>query len=77
MILEPTRDLAEQTYKCLLKFNRYLLNPTVKVALFVGGVDEKEQFRALNEGVDICVGTLQKTLDHVRRGKLDVSQVGA
>ncbi|CAD7927747.1 unnamed protein product [Amoebophrya sp. A25] len=75
MILEPTRDLAEQTYKCILKFSKYLENPRVKVALFVGGVDEKEQYRALQEGVDICVGTLQKTLDHVRRGKLDVSQV--
>ncbi|CAD7927474.1 unnamed protein product [Amoebophrya sp. A120] len=75
MILEPTRDLAEQTYKCMMKFSKYLENPTVKTALFVGGVDEKEQYRALTEGVDICVGTLQKTLDHVRRGKLDVSQV--
>ena len=39
---------------------RYLENPDVRVALFVGGIDEKEQFRALEEGVDICVGTLQK-----------------
>merc|ERR1719162_66229 len=75
MILEPTRDLAEQTYKCMTKFNKYLENPTVRITLFVGGIDEKEQFRALEEGVDICVGTMQKTMDYVRRGKLDVSQI--
>merc|ERR1719191_224702 len=75
MILEPTRDLAEQTYKCMTKFNKYLENPTVRVTLFVGGIDEKEQFRALEEGVDICVGTLQKTMDYVGRGKLEVDQV--
>merc|ERR1719217_827630 len=75
MILEPTRDLAEQTYKCMTKFNKYLENPTVRITLFVGGIDEKEQFRALEEGVDITVGTLQKTMDYVRRGKLDVNQI--
>merc|ERR1719161_1360743 len=75
MILEPTRDLAEQTYKCMTKFNKYLENPTVRITLFVGGIDEKEQFRALEEGVDVTVGTLQKTMDYVRRGKLDVSQI--
>ncbi|CAJ1334724.1 unnamed protein product, partial [Effrenium voratum] len=75
MILEPTRDLAEQTYKCMTTFNRYLDNPTVRITLFVGGIDEKEQFRALEEGVDIVVGTLQKLMDYVRRGKLDVTHL--
>merc|ERR1719428_2461922 len=75
MILEPTRDLAEQTYKNMTKFNKYLENPTVRIVLFVGGIDEKDRFRALEEGCDICVGTLQKTMQFVRRGKLDVSQI--
>jgi len=75
IILEPTRDLAEQTYKCMTKFNKYLENPTVRITMFVGGIDEKEQFRALEEGVDVIVGTLQKTMDYVKRGQLDVSQV--
>ena len=46
MILEPTRDLAEQTYKCMTKFNKYIENPTVRIWLFVGGGGlEKEQFK--------------------------------
>merc|ERR1719356_1526365 len=75
MILEPTRDLAEQTYKCMAKFSKHLADPPVKVQLLVGGMNENEQLKALEEGVDICVGTLQKTMDYVRRGKLDVSQI--
>ena len=50
------------------KFNKYLENPTVRITLFVGGYDEKEQYRALEEGVDITVGTLQKSMDYVRKG---------
>lgn len=75
VILEPTRELAEQTYKCMIKFSKYLSNPPVKIALFVGGMDEQAQLSALSAGVDICVGTLQKSMDHVRRGKLDVTRV--
>ena len=36
---------------------------------------EKEQYKALNEGVDICVGTLQKTMEYIRTGKLDIKNV--
>lgn len=75
LILEPTRDLADQTYKCMTKFAKYLENPPVRVGLFVGGVDDAEQSRRLERGVDICVGTLHKTMDWIRRGKLDISHV--
>jgi len=75
IILEPTRELAEQTYKCMVKFGKHLNNPPVKISLFVGGMDEKAQLSALDAGVDICVGTLQKVMDHVRRGKIDVTRI--
>jgi len=75
LILEPTRDLAEQTFKCMTKFSKYLEDPPIKTALFVGGADEKEQLRAMQDGLDICVGTLHKTMDFVRRGSLDVTQI--
>lgn len=75
MILEPTRDLADQTYKCMVKFNKHLDSPKVRITLLVGGQDDADQLRELQQGTDIVVGTLQKTLDHVRKGKLDVSQI--
>merc|ERR1719245_1869171 len=75
LILEPTRDLADQTFKCMTKFSKHLENPPVRVGLFVGGTDEQAQVRTLDKGVEICVGTLPKIMDYVRRGKLDVSQI--
>merc|ERR1719215_2211319 len=75
VILEPTRDLADQTYKCMVKFKKYLENPPVNVGLFVGGTDEKDQLRTLEKGVDIAVGTLPKIMDYIRRGKLDISHI--
>jgi len=75
MILEPTRELAEQTYNCMVKYSKYLENPKLNTALFVGGMDEQAQVRALDKGVDIVVGTLQKVMDFVRRGKLDVTKI--
>eukprot|EP00922_Rhytidocystis_sp_ex-Travisia-forbesii_P040895 GHVS01061053.1.p1 GENE.GHVS01061053.1~~GHVS01061053.1.p1 ORF type:complete len:778 (-),score=106.73 GHVS01061053.1:1691-4024(-) len=73
LILEPTRDLAQQTYNCLIQFGRYLDAPNIRTGLFVGGIDEKGQQLALQQGVDICVGTLSKVADYVRRGHLDLS----
>jgi len=73
LILEPTRDLADQTYKCMKLFGKYLDAPAPRIGLFVGGIDEKKQREDLQKGVDICVGTLMKTMDYVRRGQLDVS----
>lgn len=75
MILEPSRELADQTYQCMTKFAKYLEGPSIRVGLFVGGVEEREQLGVLDRGVDIVVGTLQKTADLVRRNKMDVSQV--
>jgi len=75
MILEPTRDLAEQTFKCMTKFCKYLDEPKVKTGLFVGGDEEAAQVRVLQDGLDICVGTLNKVMDLIRRGHLDVTQI--
>lgn len=75
LILEPTRELADQTMKCMSKFSKYLDDPGVSLALLVGGVEEEEQTRKLEAGVDIVVGTLQKVMDLIRRQLLDVSKV--
>jgi len=73
--ITANKDLAEQTHKCIMKFSKYLVDPPLQSVLLVGGGDEKEQTRALQDGLDIVVGTLQKTMDFVRRETLDVTQV--
>ncbi|PFH31733.1 putative ATP-dependent RNA helicase DDX1 [Besnoitia besnoiti] len=72
LILEPTRDLAMQTYKCLERFGRYLEAPAIQVALCCGGGDDREQREQLSRGCHIVVGTLQKVKDLVQRGMLSL-----
>jgi ATP-dependent RNA helicase DDX1 len=76
IILEPVRDLAEQTQEVLISFKKYLINPEIECALFTGGgVDEKKQRKWLAEGCDIITGTPSKIVDHVEKGLIDVSNV--
>jgi ATP-dependent RNA helicase DDX1 len=42
IVLEPTRDLAEQTYNTFVGLSQNLKSPSVKSALLVGGVSPKQ-----------------------------------
>jgi|AntRauMFilla1563_2_1112583.scaffolds.fasta_scaffold188702_1 ATP-dependent RNA helicase DDX1 len=42
LILEPARDLAEQTAECVKAFGKHL-TPPIRSVLLVGGVDPKDQ----------------------------------
>lgn len=75
IILEPARDLAEQTDKCIVEFKKYLTSPNVSNELFVGGVHVKDQMKALREGVHIITGTPGRIIDFVRSGKIHINQV--
>jgi hypothetical protein len=73
IILEPARDLAEQTHDCIESYARYLQDPHIKCALLIGGINTKEAEQALRQGdVDIVTGTPLKVWDLVKRGIMDV-----
>ncbi|XP_067005391.1 ATP-dependent RNA helicase Ddx1 [Anabrus simplex] len=74
IIIEPSRELAEQTYNQIIKFKKYLENPTVKALLVIGGVNVKEQIAELNSGVDIVVGTPGRMEDLISGGHLSLTQ---
>ena len=57
LIIEPSRELAEQTYEALKKFKKHLGSPPVRELLVVGGMRVDDQIRALEAGVDIVVAT--------------------
>lgn len=57
IIIEPSRELAEQTLEQILKFKKYLKEPLIKELLVIGKVAVREQIEALNNGVDIIVAT--------------------
>ncbi len=56
IILEPAKDLAEQTDNFVSAFAKFLTNPQLRNELFIGG-PAKPQHRVLAEGVDIVTGT--------------------
>lgn len=57
IIIEPSRELAEQTFDQIVKFKKYLKEPKVNELLVVGRVPIREQIEALKNGVDIIVAT--------------------
>ena len=75
LVLEPARDLAEQTHAHFETFSAYLTHPRVTSGLFVGGVDAKSQTETLRGGCDVAVGTPGRVLDLVESGALNLSGV--
>lgn len=74
IIIEPSRELAEQTFNQIKKFKKYLEEPQVKDLLVVGGISIKEQIGALSSGVDIIVATPGRLEDLISGGHLSLSQ---
>ena len=75
IILEPSRDLAEQVYNNVVELSRHIVSPEIKTAVLVGGDQAKSQQSALERGVDIVVATLGKAEDMLKRQALDLSRV--
>ncbi|CAL1280444.1 unnamed protein product [Larinioides sclopetarius] len=75
IIIEPSRELAEQTLKCIQNFKKYLKDPKVRELLIIGGVAAKEQIMELQSGIDIVVGTPGRLEDLISTGQLSLSQV--
>ncbi len=71
LVLAPTRELAIQVAEAFQKYARHL--PGFHVLPIYGGSDYRGQFRQLQRGVHIVVGTPGRIMDHMRRGSLDLS----
>lgn len=75
LILEPARDLAEQTHRAIGELKQFVAGPSIGHALLIGGVDGKETSRQLAAVPDIITATPSKLLDLVEGGKIPLSQV--
>lgn len=67
LVLEPTRELADQVDKSLELYGAY---HKLSTALLIGGVAFTEQERKLDRGVDVLIATPGRLLDLVGRGKI-------
>lgn len=73
IILSPTRELGLQIHQQLEAFAKYL--PGLNALAVYGGASMEKQIQALKKGVQIVVGTPGRTLDLIKRKKLDISKV--
>lgn len=74
LVIAPTRELALQVQREL----GWLYSKTgVRVIACVGGMDARDERRALSRGADIVVGTPGRLVDHINRGALDLAYVSA
>jgi superfamily II DNA/RNA helicase len=71
IVLAPTRELAVQISGEFAKFSKYL---RLRIATVFGGVSIQPQMDAISRA-EIFVGTPGRTLDHLRRGTLDLSKI--
>jgi ATP-dependent RNA helicase DeaD len=74
LIVAPTRELALQVHRELAWLYQYA---DARVVSCVGGMDPRSEQRELAAGAHIVVGTPGRLCDHLRRGRLDVSELKA
>jgi len=74
LIVAPTRELALQVHRELAWLYQYA---GARVVSCVGGMDPRAEMRELQSGAHIVVGTPGRLCDHLRRGRLDVSELKA
>ncbi|QRM55976.1 DEAD/DEAH box helicase [Sinorhizobium sp. BG8] len=74
LAIAPTRELAMQVKREL----EWLYELTgASIASCVGGMDMRNERRALDRGAHIVVGTPGRLRDHIARGSLDLSAIRA
>lgn len=74
LVIAPTRELALQV-KRELEWLYEVAGATI--ASCVGGMDMRNERRALERGAHIVVGTPGRLCDHIRRNSLDISALRA
>ncbi|MBW7835709.1 MAG: DEAD/DEAH box helicase [Sphingomonadales bacterium] len=72
LIVEPTRELADQVSKNFETYGKY---HKLTMALLIGGVSFGDQEKLLERGVDVLIATPGRLLDHFERGKVMLSGV--
>ena len=73
LILVPTRELAVQVEEEAKTLGKYT---ELKAGSFYGGVGYEKQFKILNKGIDIIIGTPGRIIDLLKNGHLDLSNLG-
>ncbi|NDU99812.1 DEAD/DEAH box helicase [Pseudoroseicyclus tamaricis] len=74
LVVAPTRELAFQVTR---ELGWLYAKAGAQVASCVGGMDMRDERRALERGAHIVVGTPGRLRDHIQRGSLDMGSLRA
>jgi ATP-dependent RNA helicase RhlE len=72
LVMVPTRELAKQISEV---FNEIGKRTSVRAYGLFGGVEQEQQIRTLNNGVDVLVTTPGRMFDLIAQGFIDVSKL--
>ena len=72
LVLAPTRELAQQVADQVVRYGQFLRAKTVCI---YGGAPYPVQNRQLERGVDVLVATPGRLIDHIDRGRIDLSGI--
>jgi len=72
LVLAPTRELAQQVAAQAIQYGQFLPFRTVCI---YGGAPYPVQNRELSRGADILVATPGRLIDHLERGRIDLSEL--
>jgi ATP-dependent RNA helicase RhlE len=72
LVMVPTRELAKQISEV---FNEIGKRTSVRAYGLYGGVEQEQQIRTLNNGVDVLVTTPGRMFDLIAQGFIDVSKL--
>jgi superfamily II DNA/RNA helicase len=72
LIIEPTRELAQQVAKNFETYGKY---NKLSMALLIGGKSFGPQEQKLDRGVDVLIATPGRLLDHFERGGILLNDV--
>ena len=72
LVLTPTRELATQVADSVARYGRFI---RMRYGSIVGGMPYPDQLRLLRQPVDLIVATPGRLIDHLERGRIDLSRV--
>lgn len=69
----PTRELCIQIKEDFLRFSKYL--PDIKIIAIYGGINIENQIKAIQNGINIVIGTPGRIIDLIKRNKLKLNKI--
>ncbi|KHJ74785.1 DEAD/DEAH box helicase, partial [Oesophagostomum dentatum] len=73
IVLEPTKELIEQTHENLIKFSKNVSEPKIRCVSLAAGANMAQLLHELDRGVDIVTGGVGRILDMIETRKLSTN----